>query len=98
MTEGSDYGLELEKKLNDLNKKVEQLKTKLNVLEEQKTREFYEHLEEFNAQQKELKIKLQQLDTLESEAQTELKSYLEQSFQYLRENLEIRLAPYVEEN
>jgi len=97
VTDGSDHRLEMEKKLNDFNRKIEELKTKVNVLDKEKTREFYEHLEEFNAEQEELKTQLQKLDTLETEAQAEQKRYLEETFQNLSNNLEIRLAPYVEE-
>lgn len=97
MTDGNDYRLEMEKKLNDLNRKINELKTKVNVLDEEKNREFYKHLDEFNAQHEELKSKLQDLNKLESEAQAALKRYLEDTYKNLSEDLEIRLAPYVEE-
>ena len=97
MTDISDYRVEMEKKLDNLNTKIEKLKSKVNALEKEKTKEFYEHLEQFNAEQKELKEQVQKLDTLESEAQTEMKRYLEQTFQDLSKKMEIKLAPYIEE-
>jgi hypothetical protein len=97
MTDISDYRQEMERKLNALNTKIEELKSKVDVIGEHKTKDFYKHLEEFNAQQEELKTQLQKLDTLESEAQAEQKRYLEETFQNLSKNMEIRLAPYVEE-
>jgi len=97
MVDENDYRLEMEKKLNDLSRKINELKAKVTVLGEEKNREFYKHLDEFNAQHEELKSKLQDLNKLESEAQAALKRYLEDTYQSLSENLEIRLAPYVEE-
>jgi hypothetical protein len=89
--------MEMEEKLTDLSTKIEELKTKVDVLGDHESKKFYEHLEEFNAQQEELKTQLQKLDTLESEAQRDFKTYLEQTFKDLSKDLEIRLAPYIEE-
>jgi hypothetical protein len=97
MTDISDYQVEMEKKLDNLSRKIDEIKTRVDVLEEQKKREFYDHLEEFNAQQNELKDQLQKLNTLKSEAQAEQKKYLEDTLQNLSNNLEIKLAPYIEE-
>jgi chromosome segregation ATPase len=97
MIDDMGYRLEMERKLNDLQRKIDELKTKVDVLEAQKSREFYERLEEFNAQHEELKSKVQDLHQLESGAQAEQKKYLEETFQNLKKDMEIRLAPYVEE-
>jgi TolA-binding protein len=97
MTDTADYQAQMEKQLNDMNRKIAELKTKVNLLEEHESRDFYEHLKEFTAQQEELKSKLQKMDTLESEAQAEMKRYLEETFQNLSKNLEIRLAPQIED-
>jgi septation ring formation regulator EzrA len=96
MTDESDYRLEMENKLNDLNRKIDACRIKVSALEEEKTREFYEHLKELDAQQEEIKTKLQELERLESAAQAEMKAYLNSTFQSLWDDLEIRLAPYVE--
>ena len=77
MTDVSDYRLEMENKLNELNRQIMECKIKVSILEEQRTREFYEHLEEFEAHQQEIKNKLQHLDELESGARAELKTYLD---------------------
>jgi hypothetical protein len=97
MMDISDYQVQMEKKLDYLNTKIEKLKTKVELLEEHESRDFYEHLEELNAEQEKLKTQLQKLDTLEAEAQAEQKRYLEETFQNLSKNLDIRLAPYIEE-
>jgi Cdc6-like AAA superfamily ATPase len=96
MTEIIDYRAEMGKKLDILNKKVDELKTKVDALEGQKARQFYQHLEKFNTQQEEARTKLQDLDKIKSEAQAEAKRYLEKTFQNLKESLEIRLAPFIE--
>jgi hypothetical protein len=95
MAEGN-YRVEMEKKLHNLNRQIEELKTKVDVLEDERTREFYEHLDDFNALQEEAKSRLQELDNLEAEAQEDLKRYLDETFQNLSKDLEIKLAPLVE--
>lgn len=92
----STYRVEMEKKLHDLNKQIEELKARADVLEKEKVKEFYDHLEKFNAHQKEVKQKLQEIDNLESEAQEDMKKYLDESFKSLSEDLEIRIAPLIE--
>jgi len=97
MLDDMGYRLEMEKKLNDLNRKIDELKKKVNVLEAQKSREFYERLEQFKTQHEELKSKVRDLHQLESGAQAEQKKYLEETFQNLSKDMEVRLAPYIEE-
>lgn len=96
MTDESDYRLEMEHKLNDLNRKIEVCRIKVSALEEVKTREFHEHLKELDAHLEEMKTKLQELERLESAAQAEVKEYLNSTYQSLWDDLEIRLAPHVE--
>jgi chromosome segregation ATPase len=96
MTDESDYRLEMENKLNDLNRKIEACRIKVSALEEEKTRQFYEHLKELDAHLEEMKTKLQELERVESAAQAEVKEYLNSTFQKAWDNLEIKLAPYVE--
>ena len=83
MTDESNYRLEMEGKLNDLNRKIEACRIKVSVLEEEKTREFYEHLKEIDSQKEEIKAKLEKLESLESAAQAELKEYLNSTFKPL---------------
>ena len=96
MTDESDYRLEMENKLNDLNRKIEACRIKVSALEEEKTRQFYEHLKELDAHLEEMKTKLQELERVESAAQAEVKEYLNSTFQKAWDNLEIKLTPYVE--
>lgn len=88
MIDDMGYRLEMEKKLNDLNRQIDELKKKVNVLEAQKSREFYERLEHFNTRHEELKSKVQDLHQLESGAQAEQKKYSEETFQNLRKDME----------
>jgi chromosome segregation ATPase len=76
MTDESDYRLEMENRLDDLSRKIEACRIKVSAFEEEKTRAFYEHVKELDAQQEEIKTKLQELEKLESAAQAELKAYL----------------------
>ena len=96
MTDESDYRLEMENKLNDLNRKIEACRIKVSALEEEKTRQFYEHLKELDAHLEEMKTKLQELERVESAAQAEVKEYLNSTFQKAWDNLEIKPTPYVE--
>ena len=96
MTDESDYRLEMEHKLNDLNRKIEACRIKVSALEEEKTRQFYEHLKELDAHLEEMKTKLQELERVESAAQAEVKEYLNSTFQKAWDNLEIKPTPYVE--
>ena len=83
MSDESDYRLEMEHKLNDLNRKIEACRIKVSALEEEKTREFYEHLKELDAQQEEIRTKLQELERLESAVQAEVKEFLNSTFKPL---------------
>ena len=83
MTDESDYRLEMENKLNDLSGKIEACRIKVNALEEEKTREFYEHLKELDALQEEIKTKLEELERLGSAAQAEMKEFLNSTFKPL---------------
>ena len=83
MLDESDYRLEMEHKLNDLNRKIEACRIKVSVLEEEKTREFYEHLKELDALQEEIKTKLEELERLGSAAQAEMKEFLNSTFKPL---------------
>ena len=96
MSDESDYRLEMEHKLNDLNRKIEACRIKVSALEEEKTRQFYEHLRELDAHLEEMKTKLQKLERVESAAQAEVKEYINSTFQKSWDDLEIKLAPYVE--
>ena len=83
MSDESDYRLDMENRLNDLNRKIEACRIKVNALEEDKTREFYEHLKELDALQEEIKTKLQELESLGSAAQAEMKEFLNSTFKPL---------------
>ena len=83
MIDESDYRLEMENKLNDLSSKIEACRIKVNALEEEKTREFYEHLKELDALQEEIKTKLKELESLGSAAQAEMKEFLNSTFKPL---------------
>ena len=83
MSDESDYRLEMEHKLNDLNRKIEACRIKVSALEEEKTREFYEHLKELDALQEEIKTKLEELERLGSAAQAEMKEFLNSTFKPL---------------
>ena len=83
MTDESDYRLEMENKLNDLSGKIEACRIKVNALEEEKTREFYEHLKELDVLQEEIKTKLEELERLGSAAQAEMKEFLNSTFKPL---------------
>ncbi|MEJ2364739.1 MAG: hypothetical protein P8075_04770 [Deltaproteobacteria bacterium] len=83
MTDESDYRLEMENRLNDLNRKIEACRIQVNALEKEKTRDFYEHLKELDAQQEEIKNKLKELERLGSAAQAEMKEFLNSTFKPL---------------
>ena len=83
MIDESDYRLEMENKLNDLSSKIEACRIKVNALEEEKTREFYEHLKELDVLQEEIKTKLEELERLGSAAQAEMKEFLNSTFKPL---------------
>ena len=83
MSDESDYRLDMENRLNDLNRKIEACRIKVNALEEDKTREFYEHLKELDALQEEIKTKLEELERLGSAAQAEMKEFLNSTFKPL---------------
>ena len=83
MSDESDYRLDMENRLNDLNRKIEACRIKVNALEEDKTREFYEHLKELDALQEEIKTKLKELESLGSAAQAEMKEFLNSTFKPL---------------
>ena len=83
MIDESDYRLEMENKLNDLSSKIEACRIKVNALEEEKTREFYEHLKEIDSQKEEIKAKLEELERLGSAAQAEMKEFLNSTFKPL---------------
>ena len=83
MSDESDYRLDMENRLNDLNRKIEACRIKVNALEEDKTREFYEHLKELDALQEEIKTKLRELESLGSAAQAEMKEFLNSTFKPL---------------
>jgi chromosome segregation ATPase len=83
MSDESYYRLEMEHKLNDLNRKIEACRIKVSALEEEKTREFYEHLKELDAHQEEIRTKLKELERLESAVQAEVKEFLNSTFKPL---------------